>query len=107
MEFTLDHLVLVFRSATTPKDAPIGTKGDVVEIHCAGGPVKEVDPISRSCRDANQCFRCDANGAITPVKRGSWDVHVRIPQRAKAKVNTALEAYQRKSGIVSAKARML
>lgn len=106
MEWALDHLELLFRPPSTPSDAPIGSAGDIVEVHCVGGPVKEVDPISRACLGPIQCFRCGREGSMTPVKRGSW-APTKITQRAKAQVRTALDAYQHKTGIVSSKARML
>lgn len=47
MRLDIDRLVLVARQAATPAEAPIGTAGDTIEVHCVGGPVREVDPVTR------------------------------------------------------------
>jgi len=111
LTYALDSLELVYRPDTTPHDAPIGTKGDVVHVHCVGGVVKEVDPALHSCRDASQCFLCGDDGAISPVKRDSWLLNMADPRKknpdTRPQIATALDAYQRKSGIVSRYARMV
>lgn len=67
MEYALDHLVLVSREVGVDSALPPGQPGDVVEVHCVGGPVMEVDPISYTCRKTIQKFCCGDAGAITPV----------------------------------------
>jgi hypothetical protein len=67
VEYALDHLVLISREAGVDLSLPPGQTGDVVEVHCVGGPVKEVDPRTYQTRDAIQRFRCGDAGAIVPV----------------------------------------
>lgn len=67
LEYPLDHLVLVSRELGVDPALPTGQPGDVIEVHCVGGPLKEVDPISRQCRDAIQQFRCGDAGSLAPV----------------------------------------
>jgi hypothetical protein len=66
MRFDLDHLVLLERPATTPADAPVGTPGDVVEVHCVGGPVMAVNPITRKATTTPQPFVIGDGGSLTP-----------------------------------------
>ena len=73
MEFALDHLVLVSREAGVDPSLPPGQTGDVVEVHCVGGPVKEVDPMTYQCRDAIQKFRLNAGAVQTLLRHGIPD----------------------------------
>jgi hypothetical protein len=67
IEYPLDHLVLVSREPGVDPSLPAGQSGDVVEVHCVGGPLKAIDPITYKCRDVNQQFRCGGAGALAPV----------------------------------------
>lgn len=45
------------------------TEGDIIEVECVGGFVKEVDPITRTCRESNQRFILGVDGALTITRR--------------------------------------
>lgn len=67
IQYALDKLVLVSREPGVDPALPPGEHGDVVEVHCVGGPVMQVDPVTRTCCETIQQFRCGDAGAITPV----------------------------------------
>lgn len=108
VEYIFDKLVLVHRPHTTSPDAPVGAAGDVVEIHCAAGPCREVDPLTREATAAVQCFLSTGDGTMRPVSRQrySWPAFPIAPPQVQRAPMTALEAYERKTGIHSSKARM-
>lgn len=46
------------------------TEGDIIEVECVGGFIKEVDPITQTCRESRQRFILGADGALTITRLG-------------------------------------
>jgi hypothetical protein len=62
------HVVTPVAGKSPDVVAPI--EGDIVEVECVGGFVREVDPRTRQATARHQRFQLGAAGQLTPVHGG-------------------------------------
>ena len=71
MRYPIRKKTLLYRDPTKDLECPDFLAGDVWEF--PEPAIKEVDPRTRTARQALQCFRVgDDNRSLTPIARGSW-----------------------------------
>ena len=71
MRTTLESAVLLYRVPTRDRDEVGFLPGDVWEFD--EPRIEEVNPATRSCTGALQCFQVGEDGQrLVPVARGSW-----------------------------------